>query len=587
MSSSYHLKAIVMKRFFWVLTCSVLMTLGFGTSIQAADPIFGPAVGISISPKVVSLTADETQAFTVTATDANQKTWDATSQTDFFVDRFAGVMGQKGLFDPQKVGESYTIRAVAYGYADDASVTIREGKRATLEISPALASLKAGTTFDFDLISRDADGNVLSGNGVVWSSDLTNVGTVDASGVFTAKALGNTYVRAQADGLSASALAMVSTPTFAKQLVMTPEKITTPADETITLKASYVDEFGNTTDVTAQTKWKVTDPSGRIEGNTYFPGSVGDWQLTATANGLSDTATVTVTHGSAVTLVMSPTTMEISSDQKQGFLLEATDRDGNTWDAESDVILSTTDPLGAFSGNVYHPGSVGVWDITATVDEAVASATVTVVSGGAKQLQIQPQPLKVNIGETLTILVKGFDQDRNMVDVTDRSELTVSGGGTLSGNEFTASKSGAFTLTATYDGLSESSSLVVEDSGNLGVPPALATNEDIAFEPSESEDQSQEDTPLQNANDQTPLSSEPGQVLPPEGTVRGEEAEPEVFRSEPQPVEPIVEIIPESQGAVKGAQTLSPWWYGVLASLLVLLGFVGWKLVQKTNNSNR
>jgi hypothetical protein len=579
-----------MKKVLWAFLMMGLILFGLSdiSGIHAQEVIHGPAVSIAISPKTATLTTDEVQQFTVTAKDANQVSWDATHDVDFFIQQFAGIINRDGQFDSQKVGGPYTIRAVAYGYADDAMVTITPGKRATLAIVPPIASLKSGTTFVFALVTRDADGNVLGPDGVVWSSDLTSVGTIDDKGVFTAKQLGNTYVRATGDGLEASALAMVSTPTSATQLVVTPEKITMPADETVELRASYEDEFGNTTDVTAQTQWKITDPIGRVEGNIYSPGSVGEWQVTGTANGLSDTVAVTITHGAAVTLVMSPTTVEIASDQKQTFSLVATDRDGNSWDAASDVLLTTTDPLGAFSGNIYHPGTVGVWDITATVDEAVAAATVTVTSGGAKQLQIQPQPLQVNIGESLTVLVKGFDQDQNMIDVTDRATINVSGGGTMIGNQFTASEAGSFTLTAEYNGLSESSSLTVSDPGEIGVPSTPPTNEPASTpEPSAPEDSTQE-TPSQTPPTETPPTSTPPEVTPPEGTVRGEETEPEVFRSEPLvPEEPTPPASIGEVGEVKGVETLSVWWYGVLAGLLVLLGFIGWKLVQKTNTANR
>ncbi len=65
----------------------------------------------------------------------------------------------------------------------------------TIEVSPASKTLKATETQTFTALPKDQDGNDMTAD-VTWSSSNTSVGTIDASGNFTAVAEGTTLVNA-------------------------------------------------------------------------------------------------------------------------------------------------------------------------------------------------------------------------------------------------------------------------------------------------------------------------------------------------------------------------------------------------------
>ncbi|UCC49261.1 MAG: Ig domain-containing protein [Gemmatimonadota bacterium] len=77
----------------------------------------------------------------------------------------------------------------------------------SVEVTPATATLAAlGATQQFSAVAEDANGNTITGVTFTWASSNTNVATVDANGLATAVADGNTQITATTtDGPSGSA----------------------------------------------------------------------------------------------------------------------------------------------------------------------------------------------------------------------------------------------------------------------------------------------------------------------------------------------------------------------------------------------
>lgn len=76
---------------------------------------------------------------------------------------------------------------------------------ADLVLTQSSATVTVGDTLRITATLYDADGNVLSGRSVSWSSVDTTVATVDADGLVTGVAEGTTTVAATSEGISASA----------------------------------------------------------------------------------------------------------------------------------------------------------------------------------------------------------------------------------------------------------------------------------------------------------------------------------------------------------------------------------------------
>src|SRR5439155_18708328 len=74
-----------------------------------------------------------------------------------------------------------------------------------------------GQTVQLTATPRDANGNVLSGRTITWSSDNATVATVSTSGLVTAKVAGSAMITATSEGQSGSASITVTASTGGSQ----------------------------------------------------------------------------------------------------------------------------------------------------------------------------------------------------------------------------------------------------------------------------------------------------------------------------------------------------------------------------------
>ncbi|TAJ44552.1 NosD domain-containing protein [Methanofollis fontis] len=114
-------------------------------------------------------------------------------------------------FDPG----TYSGRAIGF-YVDQLEVRI-DPSAVTADISsitvePTSATLTHGETQAFVATAYDADNNTVPGVSFTWTSSDATVGTVDASGIFTARKVGTTTVRAAVGEVFGTAAVTVTPP---------------------------------------------------------------------------------------------------------------------------------------------------------------------------------------------------------------------------------------------------------------------------------------------------------------------------------------------------------------------------------------
>jgi hypothetical protein len=81
---------------------------------------------------------------------------------------------------------------------------------ASVAVSPISSSLLVGSTVPLTATLKDAEGNVLGGHTVVWSTDSPGVATVSSNGVVTGRASGSAIIQATSEGVSGAALMTVA-----------------------------------------------------------------------------------------------------------------------------------------------------------------------------------------------------------------------------------------------------------------------------------------------------------------------------------------------------------------------------------------
>ena len=153
---------------------------GSATSVASgtcATPLNGTAVGSKLTCTVLGLKPSTSYNFQLVA--------------------FRGTMNQDAVYG--------SLSNVAAGTTKASTTTPPPVPVATVTVSPASATLDIGATSQLSATTRDANGNVLTGRVVTWTSANTAIATVSATGLVTAKAGGTTQVTATSEGKIGSA----------------------------------------------------------------------------------------------------------------------------------------------------------------------------------------------------------------------------------------------------------------------------------------------------------------------------------------------------------------------------------------------
>ena len=111
-------------------------------------------------------------------------------------------------------GGSATITATSGGVSGRASLSVTQVAVATVSVTVTPSTLNLGQTAGTTVTLRDAQGNVLSGRSITYSSNNTTVASVSTAGLVTALAVGTSGITAISGGVTgtASVAVQVSAP---------------------------------------------------------------------------------------------------------------------------------------------------------------------------------------------------------------------------------------------------------------------------------------------------------------------------------------------------------------------------------------
>lgn len=271
-----------------------------------------------------------------------------------------------------------------------------------ITISPTSATISVSTTQQFTAQAYYSNGNIQNAtNTVAWSSSNTAVATISSTGVATAVGPGTTTITAFAAGTSgATATLNVNQLT---SISVTPATATVPAggSQQFMATGTYTNASGttSTTDITSLVTWSVTPTtlatitqgsSGTGGGLATAGTTQGTGTVSATLDGITGTASLTVGAPAAVSLQITPATPTIAIGNALTFLAQEVYSDGSLHQPANVVAWTNGTPTtaGLFtltannSENSIASGlAAGTTVIGATDGTLTASVTLTVVTG--------------------------------------------------------------------------------------------------------------------------------------------------------------------------------------------------------------
>ena len=303
-------------------------------------------------------------------------------------------------------------------------------------------------------------------NSVTWASANPSLATVSSAGVVRGRAAGGLYIRATSGSKrdSSAVTVMAASPLPVASVTLAPSSVTVTVGGTASLLATPKDASGNT--LTGRSITWASSNSGvaTVNGSgVVTAAAVGSATVTATSEGQSGSATVSVTTVPVASVSVSPATVSVQAGQTVQLTATPNDAGGNALSGRTVTWASSNVGVATVSGGVVTGVAAGSVTITATSEGQRGSAAVSVTAVPVASVSVSPATASVAAGQTVQLSATPKDANGNALSgrtVTWASSngavATVSGTGLVSGTA-----AGSATITATSEGHSGSAPVTV------------------------------------------------------------------------------------------------------------------------------
>ena len=384
------------------------------------------------------------------------------------------------------------VTATYRSYSKSCTVTVTE-KPVTytyaLQVKLADSSIDVGkTTTATATFITYADGVQSSSKDVTssatWSSGTSAVASV-SGGTVTGKASGTSVIKATYNGYTGSATVTVNDVlTYGLELSMTSASIS--VGNTKAIAANYI-TFTNGTrtsskTVTSSASWSSSNPAvASVSGGSVTAKATGSATITATYNGYSATATVTVEDDITYDYQLSPTSASVVNGRTTKMTIvrrtftNGTQTYGEDYSSNFTWTSSNTSVATVGSNGVITGVGAGTATITAKYGGTTLTGTVTVTPNYTYELVLNKTSINMGKGRTETliatfktyadgVLESSKDVTSNATWSSSSSSVAGVNSGTITGNGV-----GSATITATYNGKSATCTVNVIGSPTLSL----------------------------------------------------------------------------------------------------------------------
>jgi uncharacterized protein YjdB len=257
-----------------------------------------PVASVTVTPSSANVAITGTVQLTATPKDANGNPLTGRAISWSSSDNTIATVSSSGLVTGVAAG-TVTITATSEGKSGTASITVAGAPVATVIVTPASASVQAGQTVQLTATLKDANGNILTGRVVTWSSSNTSAASVNSTGLVTANAAGSATITATSEGKTGTS-AITVTPVPVASVTVTPATASVATGGTVQLTATPKDANGNPLTGRVITWQSSNSAIASVNGSGLVTGVAagGPVTITATSEGQSGTSAVTVAAAS-------------------------------------------------------------------------------------------------------------------------------------------------------------------------------------------------------------------------------------------------------------------------------------------------
>ncbi len=320
---------------------------------------------IIIAPSTALVIAGDSISYTATTFDAAHNSVDITSWVNWSTSNNAEGFWTGNTYSSAKAG-NWNVIASLGSLNSTSLLNVNHGSAASIALSPQGSVLLAGQSQNFTTYAYD-----IFRNG--W--DITNSSNLSIDSAAGGSLIGNTYTCAKSGiwnvtsvygDFGDTALLFVDH-NSAVNLAIYPKNVTLTAGLSQLFNSSGTDAYGNNWDSTNTTFFIINSAAGGSwTGNVYECAKAGTWMVTATLDGASDTAVLTVIHGPINSIDVSPDSVNLTAGCSQAYNATAYDSYENPWDLTNSASFNI-DPgaAGIWTANNYTSQNIGNWTVTA------------------------------------------------------------------------------------------------------------------------------------------------------------------------------------------------------------------------------
>ena len=219
-----------------------------GGSIGAQVPV----ATVTVSPATASVAVGGTQQLTAQLKDANANLLTGRTVTWSSGNTAVATVSSTGLVTAVAAGGPVTITATSETKTGTSQITVAVVPVATVTVSPASSSVFVGGRQQLTATTNDANGSVLTGRTVTWSSSNTAVATVDGSGLVTGVAAGG----------SVTVTATSETKTGTSSITVSLGLASGPLRVSAVNPRYFADPSGRVVYLTGSEHWKTIEDNG-------------------------------------------------------------------------------------------------------------------------------------------------------------------------------------------------------------------------------------------------------------------------------------------------------------------------------------
>ncbi|MBC7895688.1 MAG: Ig-like domain-containing protein, partial [Cytophagaceae bacterium] len=373
-----------------------------------------------------------------------------------------------------------TVSATIAGASGTAVIHVDDVPVASLRVTPATGAVLEGGTLQLNAEAVDGAGKVLPGRVIAWRSSAVSVASVSSDGLVVGFTAGSATITATSEGRSGTATIAVS-PIPVAAIEVTPGSVIVSAGNAVQFTALARDKNGNV--LNRPLTWTSDQPAVATVSSNGLASALqpGTARLTATAEGKSGSATLTINPIPVASVTITPATRSLQTGDTTSLAAVTRDAAGNVLPGRLVTWLSGAPNVTSVSSaglvTAVGTGSAIVFATSEGVS-GTSAINVTAPPAGVASISVSPTVLVVQPGGTRPLTATVRDAAGNVLtgrtvtwSTSTANVATVSATGVV-----TAITDGATTITASNGSVTGSATVsVVTPVSSVTVAPAAAS----------------------------------------------------------------------------------------------------------------